>query len=46
MEFIYEQDCGTYSVTFEPTDPTCDVTDLLTAQARTVGGSASNINNL
>ena len=43
MEFIYNQNCGTYSVTFEPTDPSCDMTPLLSAATRTVGGGNNNL---
>ena len=43
IEFVYGQNCGTYSVTFEPTDPACDITSLLSAAARAVGGGNNNL---
>jgi hypothetical protein len=42
IDFIYEQDCGTYTVKFEPVDPTCDLTSALSADARSGAGGANN----
>ena len=38
IEFVYEQDCGTYTVNFEPVDPACDMSAALSSDARS--GSA------
>jgi len=42
IDFIYEQDCGTYSVKFEPVDPLCDLTPALSVDARSGAGGANN----
>ena len=38
IELLYGQNCGTYSLTLEPTDPTCDLTAALTFDSSTGSG--------
>ena len=42
IEFIYEQDCGTYTVDFEPVDPNCDMSAALSSDARSGSAGPNN----
>ena len=43
VEYLYGQNCGTYSVSFAAVDPSCDHTSLLSVDAKT-GTHATNSN--
>lgn len=43
VEFAFEQDCGSYSIEFEPVDATsCDMTALLSVDAKSGTGGVNN----
>ena len=42
IQFVYGQDCGTYSIALEPVDPTCDMSHLLTVAAPSGTGGSNN----
>jgi hypothetical protein len=42
MEMVYGQDCGGYTVTLQPVDPSCDKSGVLTAAAASGTGGSLN----
>lgn len=43
VESAYDQDCGSYTIEFEPVDPSsCDMTALLSADAKSGSGGVNN----
>ena len=43
IEYVYNQNCGSYEIAIEPTDPSCDFTSLFTVAASTGSGGVNNL---
>ena len=41
MEEVYNQDCGGYTVNYQPVDPSCDMSGLLIESTIVNGGALS-----